>query len=154
MEDSGGLERLAFELASAALDRQERALDELRSRAGTLLAATSIATSFLGARALAERPARLTVVLALAAFTTSVLLTLYVLIPKENLIFSVRGTVLFEAEFDEPGGLAETHRRLAYWLERFRAGNQATVDRLVVAYRYATFLVLAEIVLWTGELVF
>jgi hypothetical protein len=41
-------ERLSYDLALRALDQQERLLDELRARAGTLLAAASLALSLLG----------------------------------------------------------------------------------------------------------
>ena len=41
-------ERLAYEAAQRALDKQERLIDELRSRTGLLLAAASLAASFLG----------------------------------------------------------------------------------------------------------
>jgi hypothetical protein len=43
---------LAFEEAGRALDAQERAVNELRSRAGVLIAAAAITTSFFGSRAI------------------------------------------------------------------------------------------------------
>ena len=46
------LEELAYQLALRALNQQESVLEELRSRTGTLLTATALVTSFLGARAL------------------------------------------------------------------------------------------------------
>ncbi|MBS1886948.1 MAG: hypothetical protein JSU06_07135 [Actinobacteria bacterium] len=47
-----GLEKLAYESALRALDKQERLVGELRARAGVVLAASSLAVSFLGGRAL------------------------------------------------------------------------------------------------------
>ena len=44
------IEQLSFELTANALAEQERALSGLRARAGTVLAAASIAGSFLGAK--------------------------------------------------------------------------------------------------------
>ena len=41
----------AFDLALRAIERQEKRLNELRSRGGTLVAAASIAASVLGAQA-------------------------------------------------------------------------------------------------------
>jgi hypothetical protein len=41
---------LAYDEAKRALDEQERVVAELRSRAGTLIAAAAITTSFLGGR--------------------------------------------------------------------------------------------------------
>lgn len=49
---SGELEQLAYEVSLRALQRQEEVVEELRSRTGTLLAASSLSASFLGARAL------------------------------------------------------------------------------------------------------
>lgn len=43
---------LAYDEAKRALDEQERVVAELRSRAGTLIAAAAITTSFLGGRIL------------------------------------------------------------------------------------------------------
>jgi hypothetical protein len=43
---------LAFEEAGRALDAQERAVNELRSRAAVLIAAAAITTSFFGSRAI------------------------------------------------------------------------------------------------------
>ena len=51
-------ERLAYEAAQRALDKQERLLEELRSRTGLLLAAASLAASFLGREAFDGNPKR------------------------------------------------------------------------------------------------
>lgn len=76
--------RLAYEVATRAVDDQARVLEELRSRAGTLIAATAIATSFLGGEALA-RDDGISVVsptgVALACFVISSLLALGILWP-------------------------------------------------------------------------
>jgi hypothetical protein len=45
------LERLAFDLSLRALERQERVVEELRARTGTLLAAGALVASLLGIRA-------------------------------------------------------------------------------------------------------
>ena len=44
--------RLAYEEAKRGLDDQEQAVVELRPRAGTLIAAAAITTSFFGSQAL------------------------------------------------------------------------------------------------------
>jgi hypothetical protein len=45
---AGDFEKLAYEEAVRGLDKQETLLEALRARTGVLLAASSIATSFLG----------------------------------------------------------------------------------------------------------
>jgi hypothetical protein len=148
-----GVQELAYELSRAALTRQEGVMNELRARTGTLLAASSIVASFLGGRASEEGSGLLTV-LALCAFVASVATSIYVLAPKDGLIFALRGSVLFESEHDDPGGLPETHRRLAYWLESFYDENHTTIKWMFRAYWAATIAVLSQVLLWVFELVF
>lgn len=128
-------------------------MNELRARTGTLLAASSIVASFLGGRASDEETGVFTV-LALVAFVGSVAASIYVLAPKDGLIFALRGSALFEAEQDDPGGLPETHRRLAYWLESFYDENHKTIRWMFRAYWAATIAVLGQVLLWVFELVF
>jgi hypothetical protein len=49
---AGELEELVYGLAQQALAEQDSTFDELRTRTGTLLAASSLVASFLGARAI------------------------------------------------------------------------------------------------------
>jgi hypothetical protein len=51
MESSSPLAELAFEQSQRRLDKQERVLEELRARTAILLAASSLAASFLGKEA-------------------------------------------------------------------------------------------------------
>ena len=48
---TGEFEKLAYEAALRGLDKQEGLLEELRTRTGVLLAASSLAASFLGQQA-------------------------------------------------------------------------------------------------------
>lgn len=130
--DNGGLQRLAYELSMRAFGQQENTLNDLRARTGTLLAASSLASSFLGARAVDGGGVTWLTALALMAFGGSVIASLFVLLPKSQLIFALRGSVLFEEEFSDPGGLSETYRRLAYWLEQYRDANEPTVSVSIV----------------------
>jgi hypothetical protein len=56
---------------------------------------------------------------------------------------------LFEAETDDPGGVQETKRRLAYWIEGFRDENQPDIDSMYLLYRGTTTAVLIEAILWS-----
>jgi hypothetical protein len=129
-----GAERLAYDLALRALDQQTAALAELRSRTGTLLAASSVSASFLGAPVLRAGLAP-PVVLALMAFGAVVALSLTVLRPDTGLFFGVEGPTAYEALHGlDP---AERHRHLAYWLETCRARNQPTIDRHLQRFEWA-----------------
>lgn len=153
VDDAAALHQLAYELSSRALQQQEGALNELRARTGTLLAASSLVASFLGARAVADEGNGWLTVLALLVFAGSVAASAYILLPKAGLIFALRGSVLLEAERDDPGGLPETYRRLAYWLESYRDENARTVDRLLGMYRAATGAVVIQVTVWTLKIV-
>jgi len=94
----GELERLAFDLSLRALSQQEHVVEELRSRTGTLLAVSSVAASFLGARAL-DRGMGWIAVCALVAFLVSVTSSLYILFPNRRLRFTLTGGVVLRDEY-------------------------------------------------------
>src|SRR5712691_4606295 len=140
---------LAYELSQRMLAQQEMRLDELRARTGTLLAASSVATSFLGPRAIDRNGVDALALLALTAFAVSVIGSVFILILNPRRVCGVRGTRRFEEERARQESMAEVHRRLGYWLELFFDQNQATVDRLFLVYQLAAVAVLAEVILWT-----
>jgi hypothetical protein len=77
-DERDSLQRVAYQRSVSALRHQEAVLTRLWERTGTLLAASSIVASFLGARALDDGFGTLTV-LGLVAFVLSVLASVYVL---------------------------------------------------------------------------
>jgi hypothetical protein len=146
------LAELAYQLAMRTLEHQDQMLDQLRARTGTLLAAASVVASFLGATAIDRAGIGPFGVAALVAFVSSIGASVYVLLPKESLIFSLSGTVFIEQTLAEDIDLTETYRRLAYWVEGYSAGNAATVARLFAWYRIAVLALLAEVCLWAAQL--
>ena len=78
---SNGVERIAFELSLDELVRQEKTLDELRARTGTLLTASAIVASFLGGRAVAAPGHAWLTALGFAALAASLAAAAYVLAP-------------------------------------------------------------------------
>jgi hypothetical protein len=147
---SNGIERIAFELSLDELVRQEKTLDELRARTGTLLTASAIVASFLGGRAVAAPGHAWLTALGFAAFAASLATAAYVLAPHRGLIFTLRGGVLLREEQDVP--VPEVHRRLAFWLDGYYDSNQDIIERLYIAFRAATAAVLAEAMLWLLKL--
>lgn len=141
-------ERLAYEAALRALDKQERLIDELRSRTGLLLAAASLAASFLGREAFAGHPRRGLAVLALAAFLLAVGASVQVLLPKaEKFLFAMVGAGLYEGLYEFKDDLGEVYRRLAYDLDRFWDANDIELQRLFRSFRVAAGALSAEIVI-------
>jgi len=74
------IEQFGFELAASALAEQERALTGLRARAGTVLAAASIAGSFFGAKT-SHSSLDFWGVIGMIAFALSVGSAIWVLLP-------------------------------------------------------------------------
>lgn len=124
------LEQAAHAIAIHALGQQEQALTELRARTGTLLTESSLIASFLGAQAIARNGLSVWIVLALVAFGTSVVLSIYVLLPKDGLIFALDAPETYSALYDVRDDQEEVERRLAYWMQGFRVQNQPTVATL------------------------
>jgi hypothetical protein len=143
----GDYERLAYEAAQRALDTQERLIDELRSRTGLLLAAASVAASFLGREAFAEDPRDGLAIVALVAFLVSVAASLDVLLPRsKGFAFAMVGAGLYEGLYEVKDDMAEVYRRLAYDLDRCWEDNDVQLQKLVRAFRLATLALSAEIV--------
>jgi cytochrome c-type biogenesis protein CcmH/NrfG len=81
------LAELSHEAAVRALDLQERGVEQLRARTGTLLAASSLTASFLGAQAIRRGHSIGTLAaLALVALASSIVLCIYVLLPKSDFV--------------------------------------------------------------------
>jgi hypothetical protein len=143
----GKLEEEAHRIAAHALGQQEQELSGLQARTGSLLTAASVIASFLGGQALTRAGFSAWVVLALVAFGVSVVLCIYVLLPKKRLIFVMNApktyNELYEADDDEE----EIYRKLAYWLESFRQDNEAEMGRLGFVFRIAGVFLLVELVL-------
>jgi hypothetical protein len=141
-------ERLAYEAALRALDKQERLIDELRNRTGLLLAAASLAASFLGREAFAGHPKHGLAILALVAFLLAVGASVYVLLPKTGkFFFAMVGAGLYEGLYELKDDLGEVYRRLAYDLDRFWDDNDVELQKLFRAFRLAAIGLSAEIVI-------
>jgi hypothetical protein len=151
-EKADGLEGLAFALSLRTLSQQEAVLDELRRRTGTLLAATAIVTSFLGARALQDAAYKWLTIPGLGAAIVSILLSVYVLTPKAKLNFAIHGATIYEYFFRAGADLDEAHRTLAYWNRETWAANQRVLYRLVAYFRIACGGLVAAVLLWSLKL--
>lgn len=91
------LSELSYDAAIRALDIQERAVEQLRARTGTLLAAASLTASFLGGQAIQHaRGLNVLGTLALLSLVCSVALCVYVLLPKRSITFMLSGAKIYE----------------------------------------------------------
>lgn len=145
------LAQLTYEQAQKALEQQERQVNELRQRTGTLLGAAALTASFFGAAALGRDGVAAPVVLAGIALVITVLSGLYVLYPHE-LTFASDARRLYDdlaPDKDDPDRL---HLRLAFGLRDAREQNGQRVDSLAGCLAIAAIALVIQIACWTWAL--
>jgi hypothetical protein len=142
------LAEIAYESAVRALGQQEAALNELRGRTGTLLAAEALTTSFLGAAAIQRGALELPGRLAIASFAVSLCIALCILLPWRGLRFSLSALRLYESLHALGEDEEEIHRRTAYWLEALWARNEAVMARLYPLFSMSVAVLVLELMLW------
>jgi hypothetical protein len=140
-------EKLAYEETLRGLDKQESLLDELRIRANTLLAVSSLAASVLGQEAFRSAHSKVVMIMALTAFVVSVAANVFVLLPKRNLAFAESGAHLYEGLYALRTDMSEVYRRLAYELDRHWTSNDQQIGWLTRAYTVATIAAVLELLL-------
>jgi hypothetical protein len=143
------LERIAYENGLRTLDKQEKLLEELRARTGVLLAASSLAASLLGGRALDDLHPFLVLIVALAAFAVSFGASLFVLMPRKEFVFSLGAPHVYEELFEFRDDAADIHRRLAYDLQRFWDANDRLLEPVRLAFRVAAWSLVVEVLALT-----
>jgi hypothetical protein len=141
------LEETSYDIAVRALEQQERSLDELRRRTGSLLTAASLVTSFLGSQAIARHGLSGWIVAALVAFAALVVLAAFVLLPKRDLVFALDAPATYHALYAVSDDENEICRRLAFWLQSFRGLNQESIRRTGRAFEVACTALTTEIAL-------
>lgn len=138
------LEKLAYESALRALDKQERLVEEMRARTGLVLAASSVAASLLGRTDVEGLGPDGLALLAIVCFTVSVGAAVYVLLPRADTRFSVRGISFFEALADSEDS-AELLWRAATDLDRLWTGNDAAIRSMTWAFSIAAMALGVEV---------
>jgi hypothetical protein len=138
-------EKLVFEAALRGLDKQEGLLEAMRSRAGVLLAASSVAASFLGQQAYLDPRTTSLVFIALAAFVVSIGASVFVLLPKKNLTFAPAGIEIYAGLYAARDDLAEIYRRLAYNLDHLWDSNDKEIGQISRAFTMASGALVVEI---------
>jgi hypothetical protein len=146
----GELEKLAYEMALRGLDKQEKLLEELRARTGVLLAASSLAATFLGQQAFRQVGPPWLALTALASFVVSVAASILVLVPNRRLYFSIRGGGLYGSLYEIRDDEAELYRRLAFDLDRFWNGNNKRIRLLTSAYAIGAGALVIEVLSMVG----
>ena len=136
---------LAFEVSRASLDAQSQRLSNLRTGAGTLLAAASIAGSFLATK---HGDIDTTAALAIVAYVSSVGAAVFVLLPHD-LFLGFRGSVINELSTELGDELDPAYEAVTEWLEDYYEDNRKKLKVLARWYTASCVALGAEVILWT-----
>lgn len=142
---AGDFEKLAYQEAVRGLDKQEGLLEEMRARTAVLLAASSVAVSFLGPQALQDPSPRALAVTALFAFVASLGASVFILLPNNSLVFAATGSGIYEGLYPVRNDIGEVYRRLTYDLQVFWEANEEGMLWLGRAFTLATVALVVEI---------
>jgi hypothetical protein len=136
--------RLAVELSRSAVTDQAERLRDLRTRAGTLLAAAAIAGSFAGTTHGAIDTAAAA---ALVFYVVCVSAGIFVLLPH-SLATEFRGSVLLDVSQEVDATDDEAYEAAVRWLEDTRVKNAGKLDDLTRWYAAAAIALGLEVALW------
>ena len=147
---------LAYDEAKRALDEQERAVFELRSRAGQLIAGAAITTSFFGGQALRHELHTMSWI-AVACFVALSIAVLVILWPRRDWEFNLSPAQFINTYVEpvdaEPLDLPGIHRDLALHMGNSAALNRKQLRWLTGAFRIGAVLLVAEVIAWVIVLI-
>ena len=140
---------LVYQESLRGLQQQQAAVESLHNRAGTLIFASSFASSLLGSRALADGLG-VWDWLAVGLLLATGALAVVVLWPYYNLSFRFDAQDLLDTYIDRqpPATMAGMHRDLALRIKADWHGNGRIVRRLREAFQLALILLLVNICAW------
>jgi hypothetical protein len=148
---------LAYGEAQRGLEDQERTVVELRARAGTLIAAAAITTSFFGSQTLLKHDIGVSGWVAIGCFALLGFAVLLILWPRRDWEFSLAPSE-FIATYLEPtdGDPLEIHliqRDLALHMGHSAKFNRDQLNTLVTIFRFSVLLLVIEVLAWVVALV-
>lgn len=141
--------RLAYDESVRGWALQSTVLDELRTRAGVLIAAASVSSAFLGTSAL-PRGGHLNAgsVIAIVGFIAVVGLCVYVVWPAKGWVFVHNAERLITTYLADDLSADDMYRRMTLDNAGYRKRNQARIDRRFLAFRLACMSLGLDVVVW------
>ncbi len=139
--------QLVFQEAVRGLTHQQGVVESMNARAGSLIFATSFASSLLGSNALADGIAGWDW-LAIALLLVLGGLIVFLLWPYHNYSFRFDPQDLLDRYVDAGASMAAMHRDLALRINRDMASNWRVIQRLRIALQISLILLIFEIVAW------
>lgn len=151
-DESAAVYRVAYEEAVRALTEQQAVMESMRGRAGLLLTAAAITTSFLAAHAL-ENGLNLFPCMALVGFVMVCVLSLAILWPRRWEFSVVPGKLASGGPSGERRpGVEELYRDLAVNMDQSYVENAGAIGRLAILFQAASVLLVGETVLWIASI--
>lgn len=148
---------LAYQEAKRALEDQESTVSETRSRAGQLIAAAAITTSFFGGQAITAHHVHTAAWFAIGCFIALSISVLVILWPRHDWEFALSPAKLIatyiEPVEDPPVDLPAIHRDLALHMGNSIESNRRQLRWVFGAFRVGAVLLAGEVVAWVIALV-
>lgn len=148
-------ERLALILTEVtrSLSQQISAIDALRSRAGTVVSAASLVSSFLGAATLQKSklplPSLISVGLAIAALSTVVVGTIIILWPYTwKTGFNAHIALTHYVETPPGSDIDEMRQSFSYYLQEDVEENRKKLNGLYKVFQMSVIAIGLEVILW------
>lgn len=143
------LYKVAYDEAVRALSEQEAAIESVRARAGLLLSAAAVTTSFLGSQALQDGDLGPCSWLALLCFVAVAATSLAILWPRNwEFTASSRGVVEGLNESAEKVRIEDLYRGLSLRMQASFSVNHHGLTELALLFQAASGLLTIEVVLW------
>jgi hypothetical protein len=147
--DNDILYRVAYDEAVRALSEQQGTIDSFRTRAGLVLSAAAITTSFMGTQALEGGKSHWAAWLALAAFVGVAVVSLGILWPRRwEFTANPRDVIQTYIESEQPAPIDELHRDLSLHMHDSYSENRKGLEQLAAFFQIACGLLALEVVLW------
>lgn len=148
---------LAYQEAKRTLEDQEGTVSETRSRAGQLIAAAAITTSFFGGQAITAHHVHTAAWFAIGCFIALSGSVLVILWPRHDWQFALSPAKLIatyiEPVNDPPVDLATIHRDLALHMGSSIESNRRQLRWVFGAFRVGALLLAGEVVAWVMALI-
>lgn len=145
------LEETIYEMATRALDHQERRVSDLRTRTSALLAAASLTASFLGATAIKHSGLGAFSIVALAALVVTSGLALAVLWPA-RLLFAISPEAMYAELYEDRDDPSVFLRRASNALHAAHEANGVRLDWRDLLFRLGTLMLGIQTLAWAFEL--
>lgn len=147
------LYKVAYDEAVRTLSEQQAAIESFHNRAGLLLSAAAVTTSFLGAQAMQGCGSSVVLWMALCSFVAVAAASLAILWPRRwEFAASPRGVI--ESCVDPSGvvQIEDLYRDLSLRMHGSYLANHRGLKHLAIAFQVASGLLTVEVILWIAAI--